>query len=122
MNPSRILIVDDEIPVCTVVAAVLKEKGYSTEWAATRKDAYDLFQSFKPHIVLLDVFMPEGSGIEVLRWMFETDPEVKIVMISGLHDLGIAKEAMQLGASEYFVKPLNFTLMQATLDKLHPSA
>jgi len=120
MEPVRILIVDDEEPICRLTQAVLKKKGYEVEYSLDGIGGIQLVKTFNPHIVILDIIMPSGSGIDVLREMLAVNPDIKAVMMSGLHDLGVAREAIRLGAKEYFVKPINFEMLLAMMAKLAP--
>ncbi len=80
--------------------------SYEVRIARNGMSALEVFKEFSPHFIFLDVIMPEMSGIEVLQKIREMDKETKIVMISGMHDLGMAKEAISLGALDYITKPI----------------
>jgi len=69
----------------------------------------------RPHIVLLDIRMPQMDGIECLRRIKEIDKEVGVIMITGYQDEEAARRAMKLGAYDYIVKPFNFKYLQDCL-------
>ncbi len=106
MDAIRVLIVDDEADLCEVLVQFIKRLGYTAKFATDGPAGMVLVQNFQPHFIFLDVMMPDMNGIEVLREIRKIDKAVKVIMISGMHDLGIAKQAMQLGALDYMPKPI----------------
>ncbi len=106
MDTVRVSIVDDEVDLCDVLVQFIKRLGYEAKSATSGHVALDLVKSFQPHFILLDVMMPEMNGIEVLGEIMQIDNTVKVIMISGMHDLGIAKKAMGMGALDYMPKPI----------------
>jgi len=106
MEKIRILVIDDEAEVCSMLVEFFTREGYSAQHALNGKQALELIQSYTPHFVTLDIMMPGMSGIEVLREIRNLDKTVSVIMISGMHDLGMAKEAMKLGAIDYIPKPI----------------
>ncbi len=117
MKEIRILTVDDEIDVCAMLVQFFRSAGYKAEYALNGKQAIDLVNDFAPHFIFLDVMMPEMSGIDVLRAIRDIDKSVKVIMISGMHDLGMAKEAMKLGAMDYMPKPIKLEDLNNFLKK-----
>ncbi len=75
MNRATILIVDDEILTLNNLRKVLEKDGYEVLVADTGEAALDIFERFKPQLVLLDLMLPGISGIEVLRRIKENDGE-----------------------------------------------
>lgn len=106
MDKARILVVDDELVVCEMLKQFLTDMGYEVRYANSGTSAFETFKEFSPHFIFLDVIMPEMSGLEVLQKIREVDKETKVIMISGMHDLGMAKEAISLGALDYITKPI----------------
>lgn len=103
---AKILIVDDEAPFRASIRCYLVDEGYSVIEAESGLDAIKTFQSDQPHIVLLDLRMPQMSGIEVLRGLRALSMEVSIIMVSGGGEIAEVVEAMRLGASDYVLKPI----------------
>ncbi len=108
MEQIRILVVDDEYAVCEIFEKFLTPLGYKVRSAQEVNQALIEFKSLSPHFVFLDVIIPGESGIQILQKMLEIDQSSNIVMISGMHDLTVAKEAMMLGAVDYITKPIEF--------------
>lgn len=115
MSEVRVLVVDDEPEIREILDRALSWSGYKVETAHNGKKAIEACQSFMPHIVLLDVMMPDLSGVEALQKIREFDQQVKVVMVSGMHDLQVAKEAMALGAVDYLTKPFDLKDLDAFL-------
>lgn len=113
----RILIVDDEPEIRDIFAQFLQKEGYHFQSAPDGTTALELFRSFEPHIVMLDVLMPDINGIDVLKGIREIDKEAKVIMVSGMHDLGIAREAITFGAIDYVTKPIDFRFLRSLLEK-----
>jgi len=106
-----ILIIDDEEATCNLVCEELTEAGYVCEVAL---DADDTLAKLKTHsfdLALLDILLPNISGMDLLKMIRECYQTIAVVMMTGVNDLNTAVEAMKLGASDYIVKPF-------TLDKL----
>jgi len=117
MNNCRVLVVDDELGVCNMLREILKQDGYLVKYAQNGVDALNLLESFSPHMVLLDVFMPEMNGMEILNRMRKIDKRVKIVMLSGMQDLQVAKDAIDRGAVDYLTKPVEIKELKDLIKK-----
>lgn len=111
MSKIRILVVDDEIEVCETLEMFLSGFGHEVKTAIDGKSALELVLSFMPHFVILDVMIPDMSGIEILKEVKEIDSSIRAIMISGMHDLRVAKEAIELGAIDYLPKPVDYTIL-----------
>lgn len=107
MDRTRILVVDDDLDICDVLDQALSSAGHQVKTAQDGTAAIRMVREFNPHIVLLDVMLPRETGLDILKKIREIDKMVKVVMISGLMDLGTAKEAIKMGALEYITKPID---------------
>jgi DNA-binding NtrC family response regulator len=116
MTQSRILIVDDEEEICEMLSDFLVERGYEAFHASTGTEALNLVKEVRPHLLLLDIRMPEMDGIEILRQIRSIDQEVCIIMITGYHDVDIAKQALKLGASDFITKPVDLEYLGTSID------
>ena len=104
--PGKILIVDDDPDIRLILRAALAPVGPLLE-ASNGKEALRLIRKEKPHLVLLDVVMPEMDGIEVLKAARLVDPHIVFVMLTGQSDVGQAKRALDAGARAYVTKPFD---------------
>lgn len=103
---SKILIVDDEVANLTAVSEWLRADGFEVVHAADGNEAIaQLYDGIS--VVVSDVKMPNMGGIELLKTMREKVPHIISIMMTGSNSVEDAIEAMQLGASDYLVKPVN---------------
>jgi len=120
---SKILIVDDDPLVRLALKKFIQKKGYEVSSAGTGKKALDRIEEEEPQIVLLDLRLPDSiDGLEVLKIIKKTRPEINVVMISGQAEIHGAVEAMKLGAHDYLEKPIDFDRLTEILDSLTKEA
>lgn len=107
---ARILAVDDEPDVLTIVQSALQSEGYEVETAANGQDCLDAAKANPPDLILLDVMMPGMSGFDVLRELKAHDPtsRIPIIMLTGLSERKKIQEALASGIDYYIIKPFDF--------------
>ncbi|MBI3354916.1 MAG: sigma-54-dependent Fis family transcriptional regulator [Nitrospirae bacterium] len=105
--PDHILIVDDEKGILQSLSSILQDEGYSISTAENGADALKLVKEDAPLLVLLDIWLPDIDGIEVLRRIKEQMPEVIVIMMSGHGTIETAVKATKLGAYDFIEKPLS---------------
>jgi signal transduction histidine kinase len=112
----KILVIDDERGPRESLRMVLK---YDYEvFLADRVDGgVELLRERKPDLVIMDIRMPEKSGIEGLQEVREIDPHVSIIMLTGYGDLETAQKAIRFGANDYLQKPFDTTEIQEIIKK-----
>lgn len=115
--PQKILLVDDDPDMLQVLRWALAPIGGLLE-AANGRAALRLIKCHRPRLILLDVAMPGMDGIEVLKRARAIDPNVIIVMLTGLSDIAIAKEALDNGACAYITKPFDEQYLCAEVQRL----
>src|SRR5258708_14522068 len=101
----NILVVDDEEAIREVVSTMLEAKGYHCVAVQNGRVAQDEVKKLTPDLVLSDMIMPEMDGIKLLEWMRQYDPEVPVIMVTAIHDISTALEAIRRGAYDYILKP-----------------
>ncbi len=105
---SKILVVDDEPDIRRLVSEILEDEGYSVAMAENGTTARQLKASFKPNLILLDIWMPDTDGITLLKeWVAEDALLCPVVMMSGHGSVEAAVEATRLGAYDFLEKPLS---------------
>jgi signal transduction histidine kinase len=109
----NVLIADDEESLRATIAAWLGDEGFEVDQAADGLEAIKKVQGRDFDIALLDIKMPGANGLEVLRFIKKNSNPTEVVMMTGMSDVGMAVEAMKLGAKEYLTKPVD-------LDQLVP--
>ena len=104
---NQVLIIDDEKSIVDSLSSILKEEGFSVFSAMDGKEGLALFEHVRPKVVLLDVWMPEMDGLDVLRHMREADSDAVVIVISGHGTISTAVEAVKMGATDFLEKPLS---------------
>ena len=112
---TTVLIVDDEPGIRSTLKKVLERLGYAVKAAASAEEADQWMASQRFDILLLDIELPRMSGVEFLKWALERDPEVAVIMLTGLDSPEIAHECLRAGARTYFVKPFDTDFMERAL-------
>jgi len=112
---SRILIVDDDRGHCDIIANALTYEGYETEIANNGQDAVDKINNNRPDMLLLDLKLPDMTGIKVLEKARKKNPPIPVVMLSGEADIQTAVEATKMGAFDFLEKPITSDRILLTL-------
>jgi len=112
MERIRVAIIDDEEMVCRIFEEYLRPLGYEVRSAYDTESGFELCKSFKPHFLFLDVVLPDESGITLIKRLRPLELNILIIMISGLHDLTIAKAAIKAGAVDYIPKPIDLEFVK----------
>src|SRR5437867_2256964 len=99
------LIIDDDEDVRRTCVEMLRARGHQTLAAASVGEGLRLFGERRPAAVLLDLKLPDGTGIDVLRELQRQSPGTPVVVISGFGSVTEAVEAMRMGATDYIEKP-----------------
>ncbi|MGZ3745305.1 MAG: sigma-54-dependent transcriptional regulator, partial [Pseudobdellovibrionaceae bacterium] len=102
---SRILVVDDEESIREFLEIMLKKEGYEITLAEDGQKAKDLLAKKSFDMVISDLQMPHVTGIELLKHVKETAPEIVFMMITAFGTAETAVEAMKMGAYDYITKP-----------------
>jgi len=113
-----VLIVDDNIMNVKVIDVRLKKKGVKTTCISDPKQAMDLIYNNKFDLILLDVIMPEVSGLDLLIEIRKTNTHttLPVIMTTAKADSSDLMEAMKIGANDYLTKPIDFTIAWARIE------
>ena len=105
---AKILIIDDEKPICDVLSASLKDDGYAVESAKDGESGLTMIREMQPDIVLLDIWMPgKLDGLQVLAEAKTQFPEIQFIIMSGHGTIETAVKAVKSGAFDFVEKPLS---------------
>ena len=107
MTGQRILVVDDERNIRRSLEMILTGEGYEVICVPSGQDALDAIKTEIPHVVLLDIVIPGMNGIEVLKSVRDSQPDLAVIMISGHGTVQDAVMATKLGAYDFLEKPLS---------------
>ena len=117
MSMAGVLIVDDEQSARTVLCKIIAMDDYKVIEAASGAEAMTAFEHDRPAAVLLDLHLPDMNGIEVMKKMKATRPEVEIIIVTGQQDVEMAVNAIKLGAYDFIVKPAKVERLTLTLKR-----
>ena len=118
MSSTRILIVDDELIMRESLAGWLERDGHAVQTSPSGEDALDKLKETRFDILLVDIKMEGISGLDVLRYIKENDPDVAVVMITAYGSIPTAIEAMKNGAYDYMLKPFDPNELGVLIEKI----
>ncbi|MGB5361918.1 MAG: response regulator transcription factor [Aureibaculum sp.] len=114
----KILIVEDEIDLLEAMASYLKNEDFICETAATYFDAEDKLISFNYDIVILDINLPDGSGIDLLRLTKAKSSKTGVLIVSAKNSLDDKLLGLDLGADDYITKPFHLAELNSRINSL----
>jgi DNA-binding NtrC family response regulator len=117
MSKGRILIIDDQISLLTVVEIGLKQRDYEVRTASSGKEGLEILDEFSPEVIVLDLMMPEMDGLETLDAILEIDPLAVVVMLTAHATVQSAVAAIKKGAYDYVQKPSSPEQMDQLLER-----
>ena len=112
---SKILVIDDERAIRNTLKEVLEYEKHEVDLAEDGPSGLEMFNANSYDIVLCDIKMAKMDGIEVLQKIYETSPEIPVVMISGHGNIDTAVEAIKKGAFDFLEKPLDLNRLLITI-------
>ena len=113
----RILVIDDEVGIRSGCQRALMPHGYQVEVAATGQEGLAKLREDGFALVLLDVMMPDVSGIDLLEPILAHDPDVVCIIITGFGTVELAVQAIKLGAYDFISKPFTADTLSLTVEK-----
>jgi two-component system response regulator AtoC len=114
----RVLIIDDEASLVDILMRFLSDGGHEVASAVTAADGLNRVRDFSPEVVLLDIYLPDQSGIDLLPQVLAAAPETVILMMTGVATTKSAVQAMKMGAEDYLEKPFDLEELKVTLEKI----
>ena len=103
----KIFILDDDELILTMLSKVLKKEGYEVRTETRSQEALKKIREWSPNVLLLDINLPERSGIDILQDIRNEALDTEIIMLTADDSAETAVKAMKLGASDYLTKPFN---------------
>jgi response regulator of citrate/malate metabolism len=112
-----VLVVDDDYRVADIHASFVERvPGYAVVGKAhTAKQALTLARGMRPDLVLMDIYLPDGDGLDVVRALLDEPHPPAVIVISAAREITSVRQAMQLGAVHYLVKPFRFAALAERL-------
>jgi DNA-binding response OmpR family regulator len=113
IGPGRILIVDDDPLVCDALASLMNLfENVEVKTAPGGRKGLKIAKEWYPHVILLDIAMPDMDGRQTLQSLTEAGLKPRVIMISAFRDSEIAQECVELGAVDYIPKPVDFPFLK----------
>lgn len=116
----KLLIIDDEAGIVEEVKAFFEEEGFEVHTADTGKEGIDTLARVQPDLLILDMKLPDMSGLNILRYSKENFPKVKVLVNTGYVDQAVIDEAEKLGRDSFLQKPFNLERLMQEVDALLP--
>lgn len=113
----RVLVIDDETSIQESLEMFLREKGMAVHTAGTGAAGLEAYFRHHPQVVILDIRLPDTSGLDVLKQIVEANSDAKVIMITAFHDMETTIEAMRLGAYDYIHKPIDIDELDDAVTK-----
>ncbi|MGA1806760.1 nitrogen regulation protein NR(I) [Sphingobium sp. WW5] len=114
-----VLVVDDDPAICVVVGEALRRQGHKVKIAGSIRERTALMESFSPDILITDVMLPDGDGLDGVAEIIERNPDLNVIILSAQNTLNTAIRATEKGAFEYLPKPFDLNeLTRAVADAL----
>jgi putative nucleotidyltransferase with HDIG domain len=116
-RPARILVVDDEAHVRSMIGATLERQGYDVQMASCGREAFETLELNSFDLVLTDIVMQDGNGIVLLERVHAQQPHLPVVMVTAIHDISVAIDSMRRGAYDYLLKPFEREHLVSTVQR-----
>src|SRR5256885_4008251 len=113
----RILIVDDDRSIRELLSMHLEERGYGVVSAATGAEGFRLAEEVSPSAIILDMRLPDASGIDLIPELRKRAGETPVLMITAHHDMATTILAMKAGAFDYIHKPIDIRALDVAIDR-----
>ncbi len=114
----RILIADDDAKVREALVVLCEALGYRTFEAASGRETLEIARRASPDVVLLDIEMPHGSGLEVLPELMRLTPKPQVVMVTGVGNVSLAVDSLRRGAVDFLEKPVDRVMIEGVLERV----
>lgn len=113
----KVLIVDDQFGIRTLLNEVLQKEGYEIFQAANGLQALSVTEQHAPDLVLLDMKIPGMDGLEILKKMKEINPDIRVIIMTAYGELDLIEQTKKLGALAHFSKPFDIEEIRSAVKK-----
>ena len=114
----KILVIDDEKSILQSLKAGLSDNGYEVFTHNSGKSVLDKVKEYSPHLIILDIKLPEVNGIEILKKIINYDSEIFVIMITAYGDTQTVVNSINIGAYDYIEKPFDLEQLLIIVDKV----
>jgi two-component system OmpR family response regulator len=107
VGDTRVLVVDDELSITDLVSMALRYEGLSVDVVHTGRDALAAVETYHPHLVVLDIMLPDLDGFEVMRRLAQDGARVPVIFLTARRELDDKLRGFTLGGDDYLTKPFS---------------
>jgi DNA-binding response OmpR family regulator len=118
MDQKKIIYVDDDTALRDIVRDQLIANGYHVDEAEDGTEAIEKLERNHYDVMLLDINMPNKSGLDVLKFLKDHSLKCKVIMLTGRVGFGVATESLKLGADDYITKPFNLDYLLFSIKRV----
>jgi DNA-binding response OmpR family regulator len=118
METKKIVVIEDDDSIQKVLRARLEKAGYQVGVASTGAEGLDIVREMRPHVIILDVMLPDANGFDVCRQIKEIDELFRVIIYTGKLEAVDARRARQVGADDFTVKTVDFKYLLESIAKL----
>ena len=115
---AEILVLDDVSDAGTLIKRILERKGHAVHVFTEEEEAIEYAKSHTLHLAILDIKLKKMTGVEVLEELKKARPDMRAIMLTGYPTLETARQALDLGASEYCVKPIDKDELETKVEEV----
>ena len=115
---ANVLVLDDVLDAVVLLRRILEKKGHRVVGFTEEEEAVAHVKTNRVDLVILDIKLKKMDGVEVLAEMKKADSQIRAIMLTGYPTLESARESLQLGASEYCVKPIDKEEIEEKVEKV----
>ncbi len=115
----KILVVEDNPDLATNIVTYLKEEGNVCEWVPTYREAIDKIVSFGYEMLILDIMLPDGNGLDVINELRKQEYDANVLVISAKNSLDDKIHGLNLGADDYLTKPFHLSELHARIKAIY---
>ena len=114
---ATVVVIDDELSMREFLQILMQEDGHDVHVAASVAEGLDVLGKLDPDLVFTDLKLPDGSGLEVLEWLRDHQPETQVIMVTAYASAETAVQAIRLGAYDYQTKPFQVDEVRAIAER-----
>jgi len=114
----RILVVEDDEKIARLLKIVLEENGYEVEVAHDGEKAIYLYETYDPHLIVLDLMLPKIDGFTILEKIRENDEEIGIIVLTARGEVENRVKGLKKGADDYIPKPFHIEELLARIERV----
>ncbi len=119
MQAYDVLIVEDEVRLAELHADFIRGHGRFnvTGIAGTLTEAKRMIEASKPTLILLDNYLPDGNGVDLLEYLVATGGDVRVIFVTAASEMETCSKAIACGAFDYIIKPVSYDRLKAAIDR-----